>query len=1187
MDMYLKSIEVNGFKSFAHKMIFKFEHGITGIVGPNGSGKSNVADAVRWVLGEQRAKQLRGSKMEDVIFAGTELRKPMGSAYVAITLDNSDHSLPIQFEEVTVARRVYRSGESEYLINGSACRRKDIVELFFDTGIGKEGYSIIGQGQIEQILSGKPEDRRELFDEAAGIVKYKKNKLETQKSLEIERENLVRVTDILAELERQVGPLKKQSERAREYLLLRDQLKDEDVKRFLFENRNLEQELKDLNEKIEIAQREMEQADQALSKAKEKYGKQEEFLDNLKQEIETIAAEISEMKITKQQKEGQIQVLKEQINTERMRENMYLESKDKLFKELNEKKAQLKRFEAETEEIRKEYESVMEQKIQKESEVALYQKQIQDLEREQEEIQIRVNAVREGRMRVAGAIERSQTVKEQLNVRISGLEHQMEELQQQIKQHQDKKDFSIEKIKEIKDKKDQLEIQRRNAKRIEETLLSERRQIQVEMDQKREKYHRIRSNYETMRNMAERYDGYGFGIKKVMEQQAVTPGIIGAVADIIKVEAKYETAIETALGGSIQNIVTDTQETAKKMIGYLKKNRYGRVTFLPLDAVKGKEFTREEILSESGVIGAANQLAEYDEAYKDLFASLLGQSLVVEDMDAGIRIANKYHHSIRIVTLEGDSLNRGGSMSGGAFKNKSNLLGRAREVEELKGRLDKWTKAIGKDEEKYNENEKKLKEYQQNMVDLEKEIQEISLELNTQQMSQSAIESRQEELAKRQEQLVLQRDKLIEELGTAKEDADRLQDEQTDLESANEQDEERIKEIDQKLEYLRKCAEKHAMEVSKVHMRLSQESQKLEFQENNQERVRSEIEHLNEEFKENQKDAGNVNDNVKALKQQIEDLKDSCKEMEQKIITDQTRHQKMQEEVKTKEVLYKDILKEREEMMERVSGYDKEIYRLESQRDGRKQKKKELLDYMWENYEITYHQAKQRIDLDETESLSKIKETIGELKNQIKDLGPVNINAIEDYKEVSERYEFMQKQHEDIVTAEAHLAGLMEELEEAMRRQFNEKFKDIQRVFQEVFVELFGGGEARLELTDDDVLESGIRIIAQPPGKKLQNMMQLSGGEKALTAISLLFAIQNLKPSPFCLLDEIEAALDDSNVTRFAKYLHKLTKDTQFIVITHRRGTMMAADVLYGITMQEKGISTQVSVNLIENDLDE
>ena len=1187
MDMYLKSIEVNGFKSFAHKMIFKFEHGITGIVGPNGSGKSNVADAVRWVLGEQRAKQLRGSKMEDVIFAGTELRKPMGSAYVAITLDNSDHSLPIQFEEVTVARRVYRSGESEYLINGSACRRKDIVELFFDTGIGKEGYSIIGQGQIEQILSGKPEDRRELFDEAAGIVKYKKNKLETQRSLEIERENLVRVTDILTELERQVSPLQKQSERAREYLLLRDQLKDEDVKLFLFENRNFEQELNELDQKIEIAQREMKQTEHALAKAKEKYGKQEELLDSLKQEIETIAAEISEMKITKQQKEGQIQVLKEQINTERMRESIYLESKDKLFKDLNEKKQQLKRFEVETEEIRKEYEAVMDQKIQKESEVALYQKQIQDFEKEHEEIEIRVNAVREGRMRVAGAIERSQTVKEQLNVQIIGLEQQMEELEQQIKEQQNEKTLFNNKIKAIKGKKEQLEIERHNAKRIEETLSVERRQIQTEIDKKREKYHRIRSNYETVRNMAERYDGYGFGIKKIMEQQAVESGIIGVVADIIKVEAKYETAIETALGGSIQNIVTDTQKTAKKMIEYLKKNRYGRVTFLPLDAIKGKSFAREEILSEPGVVGSANMLVQYDETYKELFSSLLGKILVVEDMDAGIRIADKYHHNVRIVTLEGDSLNRGGSMSGGAFKNKSNLLGRSREVEELKGRLDKWTQTIAKDEKKYDENEKKLKEYQQNMVNLEQDIQAISLELNTQQMSRTAIENRQEELTKRKEQLVLQKDRLKRELYTATEDADRLQDEQMDLESANEQDEERNKVIDEKLEYLRKCAEKHAMEVSKVHMRLSQESQKLEFQEDNQERIRSEIERLSEEFNENQKDVGDVNENVKTLQQQIEELKDSLNLMEQKIITDQKRHQKIQEEVKTKEILYKDILKEREEMIERVSGYDKEIYRLESQKDGKKQKKKELLDYMWENYEVTYHQAKQRLELNETESLLRIKETINRLKKQIKDLGPVNINAIEDYKEVSERYEFMQKQHEDIVTAEAHLAELMEELEEAMRRQFNEKFKDIQRVFQEVFVELFGGGEARLELTDDDVLESGIRIIAQPPGKKLQNMMQLSGGEKALTAISLLFAIQNLKPSPFCLLDEIEAALDDSNVTRFAKYLHKLTKDTQFIVITHRRGTMMAADVLYGITMQEKGISTQVSVNLIENDLDE
>ena len=1185
--MYLKSIEVNGFKSFAHKTIFKFEHGITGIVGPNGSGKSNVADAVRWVLGEQRAKQLRGSKMEDVIFSGTELRKPMGSAYVAITLDNSDHSLPIQFEEVTVARRVYRSGESEYLINGSACRRKDIVELFFDTGIGKEGYSIIGQGQIEQILSGKPEDRRELFDEAAGIVKYKKNKIETQKSLEIERENLVRVTDILTELERQVGPLKRQSERAKQYLLLRDQLRDEDIKLFLFENENLENGLKDLEAKLKIANDEMERADKSLNKAKEKYRKQEESLEYLKNEIILISEQISEMKIQKQQKEGKIQVLNEQINTERMREGMYLESKEKLRKNLEEKRAQLKRFVAETEETRKEYESVMKQKVEKESEVALYQKQIQDLEKEQEEIRFRVNVAREGRMKVAGAIERSQTVKEQLHVRILGIEHQLKEVKEKLHDQGEEKDLLNREIDKIKEKRDQLEINRNNAKRIEEVLIKERRQILDEMNKKKEKYHRIRSNYETMRNMAERYDGYGFGIKKVMEQQVVTSGIIGAVADIVKVDQKYEVAIETALGGSIQNIVTDTQKTAKKMISYLKKNRYGRVTFLPLDAIKGKAFARDEILLEEGVIGPANQLVSYDEKYKELFASLLGQILIVNDMDHGIRIANKYHHSIRIVTLEGDSLNRGGSMSGGAFKNKSNLLGRSREVNELKKRLDKWSETLKEEEKKYTENEQKLKEYQKKALDLEKEIQEVSLELNTKEISASGILSKEEELKERKERLINEKDKLAKEMNDAGEDVGRLQDEQKDLESTHELDERSMKEIDQKLEHLRKRAEEHAIEVSEIHMRSSKEAQKLEFQEDNQERVRTEIERLEDEFSKNEKDTTNVNDNVIALKQQIKELKDSCNVMEDQIKEDQDRHQKIQQEVKSKEELYKDIITEREEMIERVNGYDKEIYRLESQKQQQKEKKKELLDYMWENYEITYHQAKQRIELDETQSLTKIKDTISDLKEKIKNLGPVNIHAIEDYKEVSDRYEFMEKQHQDIVTAEEHLTGLLEELEEAMRRQFNEKFKDIKQVFQEVFVELFGGGEARLLLTDDDVLESGIKIIAQPPGKKLQNMMQLSGGEKALTAIALLFAIQNLKPSPFCLLDEIEAALDDSNVTRFAQYLHKLTKDTQFIVITHRRGTMMAADVLYGITMQEKGISTQVSVSLIENDLDE
>ena len=1185
--MYLKNIEVQGFKSFAQKINFEFHNGITGIVGPNGSGKSNVGDAVRWVLGEQSAKQLRGGNMQDVIFSGTELRKPLSFASVAITLDNSDHKLPVDFEEVTVTRRLYRSGESEYRINGSSCRLKDINEMFYDTGIGKEGYSIIGQGQIDKILSGKPEERRELFDEAAGIVKFKRRKNTTLKKLEEEQQNLVRVTDILSELTKQLEPLERQSETAKIYLAKRENLKELDINMFLLEYEHTGNLIRELEEKTRIAENQLKEAQDAHSRTKDEYERLEKILEELNERMEALREESRDRAIRKQQLSGEINVLHEQILAGEQNDSHYRSRLLAVQEDTEKKSADQKALEEQKADLQANLREIDRKLADEQKKMDNIQSSIEECTQAVEDGKNEIIEILNSRANTKGKAQRFDAMKEQLDIRKAGisqrilsLKTQEEEQQSAIDQAQKEYDTITKAIQETREEGSRLT---KEIHAIQETLKQQNTQLEKEQTS----YHREASRLESLRNITERYDGYGFGIKKVMEQQAVTSGIIGAVADIIKVEEKYETAIETALGGSIQNIVTDTQKTAKKMIEYLKKNRYGRVTFLPLDAVKGKEFARKEILLEPGVIGAANQLVIYDEVYKDLFASLLGQILVVKDMDAGIKIANKYHHSVRIVTLDGDSLNRGGAMSGGAFKNKSNLLGRSREVEELKKKLDRWTKAITEDEEKYHENEKKLKEYQQNMIDLEKEMQEISLELNTQQMSQSAIKRRKEELDNRHEQLSIQRQQLEEELRNAEDDADRLQDEQVDLESANEQDEERIKEISEILEHLRKHAEQHAMEVSKVHMQLSKESQKLEFQENNQERVRSEIEHLSEEVQENQKDTGSINENVKALKQQIEHLKESCEVIERKIIEDQNRHQKMQEEVKEKEVLYKDILKEREEMLERISGYDKEMYRLESQRENRKGKKKELLDYMWENYEITYHQAKQRIDLDETQSLTKVKETISELKNKIKNLGPVNINAVEDYKEVSERYEFMQKQHEDIVTAEAHLTGLMEELEDAMRRQFNAKFKDIKRVFQEVFVELFGGGEARLELTDDDVLESGIRIIAQPPGKKLQNMMQLSGGEKALTAISLLFAIQNLKPSPFCLLDEIEAALDDSNVTRFAKYLHKLTKDTQFIVITHRRGTMMAADVLYGITMQEKGISTQVSVNLIENDLDE
>ncbi len=1185
--MYLKSIEVNGFKSFAHKTVFKFEHGITGIVGPNGSGKSNVADAVRWVLGEQSAKQLRGAKMEDVIFSGTQLRRPMGSAYVAITMDNGDKSLPVPFEEVTVARRVYRSGESEYLMNGSTCRRKDIVELFFDTGVGKEGYSIIGQGQIDQILSGKPEDRRELFDEAAGIVKYKKNKIETQKSLDREKENLNRVNDILSELERQIGPLKRQAKKAREYLLYRDRLKDRDSRLFLMENRRMTEELETLDQKIRIAEQDLEETNGKMESAKERYAKEEERLNSLKADIARITQEISDEKVLKQRFEGEIKVLKEQIRTEKIREDHFKANQQRMEQEMEEKDREAKQFRQEADDISAEYQQAGKERVEKESKLAFFQKEIQDLTEELSLLEGRVQDHNDSQMKMAGRLERFQTVKEQLQVRIQNLEEQKAHLEidwktagencREVMAHLEELDRKEEDLKSriAAKQKEEMEQEAENAKALSE------------LSKQKEKYHRVRSNYEALRNMAERYEGYGFGIKKIMERKKMTPGVFGTVSDLIKVEKKYEAAIETALGGSIQNVVTDTQDTAKELIGYLRANRFGRVTFLPLNAVKGKPFQRPEAQKEKGVIGVASQLVSFDPQYRDLADSLLGQILVVRTIDEGIAIANKYHHSLRIVTMEGDSLNRGGSMSGGAFKSKSNLLGRNRELKELKNLLAKLTEKIKTEEAKQKENALKLKKSREASVQAKQSLQELILERNTQEMALSAAEAKRKDLQDRLTGLESQMKQLGAQKDATTNDASDLLNQKSDLEIASRKDEENILRITERLEKTRETAEEQAKIIGEIHLKTNQLKQRLEFAQSNCDRVGYELEKLRSDLRENQEEHQKIEETSVSLEEKIEKLQEKMKNRQLETEKKESELQKMQEMEKKNMESYKDTMKEREEMLEQSNRMDKELFRLNGTREKCREEQQELMNYMWENYEITYHQLQNRFEEEPGQSLSKIKEEISEIKKEIRALGPVNVHAAEEYQEVSERYEFLTNQREDVVTAQERLNDLLKELEESMLLQFHEKFKDIQKMFQKVFVELFGGGTAKLELTDDDVLESGIRIIAQPPGKKLQNMMQLSGGEKALTAIALLFAIQNLKPSPFCLLDEIEAALDDSNVKRFAEYLWKLSKDTQFIVITHRRGTMMAADVLYGVTMQEKGVSTQVSVNLIENDLDE
>ncbi len=1184
--MYLKNIEVQGFKSFANKIKFDFHNGITGIVGPNGSGKSNVADAVRWVLGEQRVKQLRGGTMQDVIFSGTENRKPLSYASVAITLDNSDHKLPVDFEEVTVTRKLYRSGESEYLINGAACRLKDINEMFYDTGIGKEGYSIIGQGQIDKILSGKPEERRELFDEAAGIVKFKRRKNLSLKKLEEERMNLTRVNDILAELEKQLGPLEKQSETAKEYLKKKEELKTYDINMFLLEEERLRDRIKELEEKYTVASSEMEESNERYDKMKAEYEAIEEEVEEIDLSIETAKNQLNETNLLKQQLEGQINVLKEQINTVRMNDEHYGNRANTIRVEIDTRQEQKNSLDAEKAEVQEKLNSALAQDseareglIEIQSRIAEHTSQIE--EKKQEIMDLLGN-----RATTQAKIQHYDTTKEQITVRKA-------ELARNILEVSEEGERLAERLREYEEelRKIQETIRGYNVQITENEQQIER--LQEELSEKQEKlrigqtaYHREASRLESLKNITERYDGYGNSIRKVMANKDRENGLIGVVADIIKVDKEYEIAIETALGGSIQNIVTDNEDTAKRMIAFLKKNKFGRATFLPLTSMHGSGGIRTpEALKESGVIGLANTLVHVEKRFTGLADQLLGRTIVVRTIDDGIAIARKYRQSLRLVTLEGELINPGGSMTGGAFKNSSNLLSRRREIEEFEKTVAMLKADMDAIEKQVSEVKAARASCYNTVDEIQKELRKASVLENTEKMNVEQTQVRQREAQERFERFREEQTGLERQLRTIADNEESIQMELETSQSLEQELNAEIETLQKNLESEKEDESARLKESEKVHLALAGFEQQNEFIEENITRIDDEIEKFEAELKELDRNKDNASeeirekeDKISELRQTIEDSKDLYNEIEKEI----GEQSKKREELNQK---HKDFLKMREELSKHISALDKECFRLNSQKESYEASSEKQMNYMWEEYEITYNHAMELRNPNLTD-LSFMKRQIQTLKNEIRQLGTVNVNAIEDYKNVSERYEFLKGQHDDLVEAEATLVQIIDELDTAMRKQFSEQFKRIAEEFNIVFRELFGGGKGTLELMEDeDILEAGIRIIAQPPGKKLQNMMQLSGGEKALTAISLLFAIQNLKPSPFCLLDEIEAALDDNNVTRFAQYLHKLTKYTQFIVITHRRGTMSAADRLYGITMQEKGVSTLVSVDLLENEL--
>lgn len=1103
--MYLKSIEVQGFKSFANKIVFDFHNGITGIVGPNGSGKSNVADAVRWVLGEQSAKQLRGAKMEDVIFAGTQNRKPVGFAYVAITLDNSDHALPVEYDEVTVSRRVYRSGESEYKINGHSCRLRDVTEMFYDTGIGKEGYSIIGQGQIDKILSGKPDERRELFDEAAGIVKFKRRKSAAIKKLENERSNLVRVNDILSELEKQVGPLKQQSEKAKEYLNYKTDLKKYDVNAFLLETDRIRKETAELNGRLKIVDDDLEDSKSEYDNTKSEYEAAENQLNDINAQIDENSQTVSALELENQKLQGEINVFTEQIKTFNANKQLHSERLLDIEKDKQNKNNSVK-------ELREQYNDLNTELSEYNDKLAAINDTAKALNAEIEgisgQIDNRQNSIYDNlteQSTIKAENQKFVTMLEQLEIKKSELTSHIikgksdESAQKQvIKSLTAELDNAVGKLEDINNS-----IEESNTSVTQ--LKAEITEKNSELDKLTQNYHREKSRLESLINITERYDGYGNSIKKIMELKDSNPDILGVIADIVKVEKQYETAIETALGGTIQNIVTDKESTAKELIGYLKQNKLGRATFLPLNAIHARNtLENEACINEKGVIGVASNLVRVSFEYEGLAKYLLGRILVVDNIDNALLIAKKYKYTLRIVTLEGEQLNPGGSMTGGAFRNSSNLLGRRREIEELKQSVSNTNKQITQEKAAVADLRNQVAKYREALDSYNKLLRETHIRKNTIDVNLKQADLKLSEIIASYGDDIKEQASIDSEILKISESRNQVSGNLNLLDNQNEAARKEIENLGKTLEA--KKSEEAAVSLKIENLKISHSSieQKASFINENIERLCKELDNLEEEKTSIQEKIGETKELVSAKQADIELVKNSIEESERKITAIGEKLEDLRAAKEKVNASHKEFFKKREELNEKIILLEKDSMRLHNQYDRLEESYDSLVDYMWNEYELTYSYALE-LKSDELNNINDIRKQINILKAAIKKLGDVNVNAIEEYKSVSERYEFMKTQHDDMIEAEESLMKVIEELDEGMRTQFTAKFEEIKVEFDKVFKELFGGGRGTIELVEgEDILEAGILIISQPPGKKLQNMMQLSGGEKALTAIALL-----------------------------------------------------------------------------------
>ncbi len=1180
--MYLKRLELQGFKSFADKTILEFMPGITSVIGPNGSGKSNISDAIRWVLGEQSMKSLRGSKSQDIIFAGTQNRKSLGFAEASLVFDNTDGTLPIEYTEVTITRKLYRSGETGYYINKVPCRLKDVLELFMDTGIGKDGYSIIGQGKIDEILSNKSEDRRHIFEEAAGIVKYRVRKAESEKKLEHTKLNLLRINDILAEIETSIEPLKIQAEKAKKYLNLREELKNIEIGLFLYNIEKYKKELENIVKDEEIYKNQCNDEEGRLERIKA-------LKEELKSEIDHITESIEEMSNLGFESKKEIEMLNSDINVSNTRIENNKQNKERFEKEIEElssrihdleeekkqkeeKKENLKqnreKFAKELEEKENELAEITKTLSSKELEIEAHKKTVEDNTDKKYELQANIS---EQEINYQNYEKRQAQIKNEITGNISELDNtrmKKEEISKEFYEIESKRNKILTDLEEVN-------IEKQEADRKIKDFDSKMNMLSGE---KRIKESKLKFLIETEKEK----EGYIKSVKALLKDCETTKelgkGMHGVLANIIEVPEEYQTAIEMCLGSSLQNIVTENEEDAKRLIEHLRKNNLGRASFLPITSVKGKKLDRIKGKN-TGIIGIASDLIKYSKKYENIILNLLGRTVIVQDMNTAIRVAKDNGYTFRIITIEGDVINPSGAITGGSVTKKTvNILGRGREIEKLQKEIKKLEEQIQKLEKEKENYQESIENVLETASSFEKELQEIEINYATGKEKINGIEENINRIEIRLNKLKEESKKLDEQ----KEESIKAKtDLQEEIETINEENE-KLKKIITEFAELNKDNQKYVddlnFDITNLKISVSSFDESESSIKELQERIDSEIESTNKSI-ENKKvqieqitqDNFNLEKSIEEIKEKIHKIQEEVKNSGSKIEELKEKRTQKNEKLAEQEEEINSKFKVIEDLKAQIVKIDVKKTKLEEDING-------IINKMWEEYELTPNNV---VEYRKPENVQLTQKKVKDLRNEIRELGSVNVDSIEEYKNLKERYDFMCEQRVDLESTMTKLRKIITDMTNIMKEQFKEKFEMINKNFAEVFKELFGGGNASLTLEDkDNILECGIEITVQPPGKKLQNMMLLSGGEKAFTAIALLFAILKINPAPFCVLDEIEAALDDVNVYRYAEYLKKFSKDTQFLVITHRKGTMEAADTVYGITMEENGISKLLSMKL-------